>query len=137
MYFLVSGSFWIDIFFILSGFALTISYFKTKKTDLIVGGLFKRFIRLLIPTIAIFSFYHICYLLSKENSYFFSHDNRDLSLFFKDLFIGTWNGDKHYTYATWTIPLELYCSYFALIFAQVAINLKHRWLIYIFVFSFI
>ncbi len=49
--FLFDGDFWVNIFFVLSGFVLTISFFNKKGTDpsMLVKGMFKRYTRLIIP----------------------------------------------------------------------------------------
>lgn len=55
----VDGEFCVDLFFNLSGFVLTLSFFNSKKHDIIVGGLFKRYIRLMLPIMGIFMFINI------------------------------------------------------------------------------
>jgi hypothetical protein len=54
-----------------------------------------------------------------------------------DMFFGTWLDNGGYTYASWTLPHELYCSYFALQLAFIVSNINHRWIVYLSVFLFI
>ena len=66
---MINGSFWVDIFFILSGFVLTIGYFKKRDVKAIIGGTVKRYARLLIPVLAIFPLYLICAIFDKNEIY--------------------------------------------------------------------
>jgi peptidoglycan/LPS O-acetylase OafA/YrhL len=47
--FLFYGEFWVSVFFVLSGFVLTISFFKRRDPSNLVKGMFKRYARLIIP----------------------------------------------------------------------------------------
>lgn len=49
---LTSGVFAVAIFFVLSGFVLTIGYFQTKKLSIVKGLATKRYIRLMLPALA-------------------------------------------------------------------------------------
>ncbi len=46
---LFDGPFWVTMFFVLSGFVLTIGFFKERDYTILVKGMFKRYTRLLIP----------------------------------------------------------------------------------------
>src|SRR5690349_7893397 len=67
-YFLVNGTASVMFFFTLSGFVLTIKYFKTEDLKVISTGSAKRYFRLLGP---VFVTILICYLLFFFNLYFF------------------------------------------------------------------
>jgi peptidoglycan/LPS O-acetylase OafA/YrhL len=133
---LINGSFWVDIFFILSGFVLTIGYFKKRDVKAIIGGTVKRYTRLLIPVIAIFPLYLICAILDK-NEIYAGCLKRNLIEFLLDMFFGTWHNQGGYTYASWTLPHELICSYFVFQLAFIISNINHRWIAYLAVFLFL
>jgi peptidoglycan/LPS O-acetylase OafA/YrhL len=132
---MINGSFWVDIFFILSGFVLTVGYFKTRDVKIIIGGTFKRYVRLLIPVMAIFPFYVAIKTLDKNDIYE-KCSKKYLSEFLLDIIYGTWLNKSGYTYAAWTLPHELFCSYFAFQIAFIVTNINHRWIAYLSVFLF-
>ena len=61
-YVFIHGSFWVYVFFILSGFVLSIRWFKTRNHRSIYGAVFRRYLRLMLPVLGV----HIIY-------YFFTH----------------------------------------------------------------
>ena len=54
----MAGNFWVFVFFILSGFVLPLSWFRSRKPDSITGAVFRRYIRLMIPFLITISFYY-------------------------------------------------------------------------------
>ena len=52
------GYFWVVVFFILSGFVLTLRFFKIRKHTCITGGTFRRYLRLMIPVWVTLSLYY-------------------------------------------------------------------------------
>jgi peptidoglycan/LPS O-acetylase OafA/YrhL len=48
---LYSGQLWVSIFFILSGFVLPMNFFKTGRQNAIIGGTFRRYLRLMVPVL--------------------------------------------------------------------------------------
>ena len=55
---LSNGSFWVCQFFILSGFVLTLRWFKVRNQSTIFGGVFRRYIRLAMPLFFIMLLYY-------------------------------------------------------------------------------
>ena len=55
------GLFWVYVFFILSGFVLTLRFYKTRKTTCVSGGTFRRYMRLMIPLWINLSLYFIAF----------------------------------------------------------------------------
>lgn len=53
------GYFWVVVFFILSGFVLTLRFFKIRKATCVTGGTFRRYVRLMIPVWFVLSFYYM------------------------------------------------------------------------------
>ena len=49
------GYFWVVVFFVLSGFVLTLRFFKVRKSSCVTGGTFRRYLRLMIPVWVVFS----------------------------------------------------------------------------------
>ena len=54
----VDGHYWVKVFFVLSGFVLTIRWFKTRAHKSIYGATFRRYIRLMLPLLAINILYY-------------------------------------------------------------------------------
>ena len=48
----ISGAFAVSIFFVLSGFVLTVGFFQTKKSSIIERLATKRYFRLMLPALA-------------------------------------------------------------------------------------
>ena len=57
---LYHGYFWVVVFFILSGFVLTLRFFKIKKHTCVTGGTFRRYLRLMIPLWITLSLFYFC-----------------------------------------------------------------------------
>jgi len=130
------GYFWVVIFFILSGFVLPLSFFKTKKPSCIFGGTFRRYIRLMIPVLVIISLYYTVAKLSK-NSYQENKKKKNFGHLIIDGLVGTWFGDTSYTVATWTLSIELFATFFIYLVAFTAVNYRARYTIYLGIFVFI
>ena len=54
----INGYFWVVVFFILSGFVLPLSYFKSKRTSALWGGAFRRYPRLMLPVLITLTIYY-------------------------------------------------------------------------------
>lgn len=89
------GYFWVFVFFIISGFVLPIRFFVTRKETCITGGTFRRYFRLVLPVLVIFSLYYLTMKFDfyGENSFKRIKDKRFFDLLFDSLF-GTWFGDS-------------------------------------------
>ena len=55
----IDGKFWVAVFFILSGFVLTLRWFKTRAHKSIYGATFRRYWRLMLPVLAINILYYL------------------------------------------------------------------------------
>ena len=55
----IHGYFWVIVFFILSGFVLPLSYFKTRKVSSISGGVLRRYPRLMLPVLYTLTIYYL------------------------------------------------------------------------------
>jgi len=55
----IHGSFWVVVFFILSGFVLPLNFFKTGRETCITVGTFRRYLRLMLPNLMIISLYYL------------------------------------------------------------------------------
>jgi len=131
----VHGYFWVVIFFILSGFVLPLSFFKTKKPSCIFGATFRRYIRLMIPVFVIISLYYIVAKLSKNG--YREVKRKNFGHLIIDGLVGTWFGDQSYTPATWTLSIELFATFFIYLVAFTAVNYRARYTIYLGIFVFI
>ena len=56
---LTNGPFWVTLFFILSGFVLSLRWYKTRAHRSIYGGIFRRYFRLMFPLLFIICLYYL------------------------------------------------------------------------------
>lgn len=78
------------MFFVLSGFVLTLSFFRRSNPDSLIKGMFKRYVRLLIPIMGICPLY----LLQSKLNFNISYDvNKTPKVFLLDMFVGIFNGN--------------------------------------------
>jgi peptidoglycan/LPS O-acetylase OafA/YrhL len=137
------GYFWVVVFFILSGFVLTLRFFKIKKHTCITGGTFRRYLRLMIPLWVILSLYYLALrleVISKEdlkegNDLHKIKDKTFLDMVYDSLF-SVWYGDNDWAIAVWTLSIELTATFMVYLIAQTVVEYKGRQYIYILIIAF-
>jgi peptidoglycan/LPS O-acetylase OafA/YrhL len=135
---MIHGYFWVIVFFILSGFVLPLSYFKTGKLSSIYGGSLRRYPRLMLPVLFTLTLYYLVVKFGVTYKYAFPAVKRkNFGLLLLDGLVGTWLGNNDYTVVTWTLSIELWASFLIYILALVTINYRWRYMIYFFIFVFI
>ena len=91
----IHGYFWVIVFFILSGFVLPLSYFKTRKTSSLTGGAFRRYPRLMLPVLFSLTLYYAVVKFGVTYKYAFpSVKRKNFGSLLLDGFIGTWFGNN-------------------------------------------
>ncbi len=141
----VSGCFAVCVFFVLSGYVLTLPYMKEQLINKarIWASLFKRPIRLL--GLILFTMI-LSYVLNRGGLYFNKYaafltqsgwfavqvdPPSDFASFLQDLFLSPFASAQNYSGPLWTMPLEFYggmgCFLFALLFGQ----WRFRWIAYL------
>ncbi|WP_312229615.1 acyltransferase [Pseudescherichia sp.] len=134
--FIYSGDISVAIFFILSGFVLSLKFNKTKNYEYILSGVVKRYPRIMLPVAASMLFMFFILLLSDK---FIGHNfwsgTWDSFLFiFKQIMVEIpFTHNALTNYPLWTISYELFGSF--LVFAILAIfgTSKYRISFYLFV----
>jgi peptidoglycan/LPS O-acetylase OafA/YrhL len=137
------GYFWVVVFFILSGFVLTLRFFKIKKHSCVTGGTFRRYLRLMIPLWVILSLYYFCLKMeffAKEdlkdgNDLHKIKDKTFLDLTYDSLF-SVWYGDNDWAIAVWTLSIELTATFMVYLIAQTVVEYKGRGWIYFLILAF-
>lgn len=124
------------IFFILSGFVLSLKFNKTKDPFVITSGVIKRYPRLILPILAAMIMMYVLYFLLHK----FTGIDRGLSLWMavsQALYYAPFEHVSLMNYALWTISFEIYGS--LLVFSLLAIfgNNKYKFHIYILTFLFL
>ena len=128
------GYFWVYIFFILSGFVLPLRYFQTRRASCIKGGTFRRYFRLMIPVIMIFTLYYLPMKMDWFGPKTFGKIRyKNIGNLIFDGLAGTWFGDDTWTIATWTLSIELFATYLIYVAAQSAVQYRGRFMIYFFI----
>jgi peptidoglycan/LPS O-acetylase OafA/YrhL len=134
---LYHGYFWVVVFFVLSGFVLTLRFFKIRKATCVTGGTFRRYVRLMIPVWFIVSFYYMAIRFQLLDGADFDDKNDFSELkdktymdFVFDSTIGIWYGDNTWMVAVWTLSIELTATFMVYLLAQTAVEYRGRFYIY-------
>lgn len=134
----IHGYFWVIVFFILSGFVLPLSYFKTRKTSSLYGGALRRYPRLMLPVLFSLTLYYAVVKFGVTYKYAFPAVKRkNYGTLLLDGLIGTWFGNNDYTVVTWTLSIELWATFLIYLLAFVTIEYRWRYMIYLVIFIFI
>lgn len=106
------GTLWVCVFFILSGFVLPLSYFKTGRSTAITGGTMRRYFRLMLPVLMTLSLY---YFIARLDVFGESTYNKIKNKSFIDLIyagmLETWYGGWSFIEPTWTLSVEMWATY--------------------------
>lgn len=147
---LLAGNFAVSLFFIMSGYVLSIKHFSQPTNNIeIQGDAVKRYIRLGIPLLATCS---VSFLLSRGgfyfnddvaaltqnswfNVYFQSLPGQSLGGFLRDMLLALFPQSTTYNPPAWTIGIELIGSY--LTFGMVAINRSFRFRALVYISAFL
>jgi hypothetical protein len=148
---IVAGNFAVCLFFIMSGYVLSIKHFikKTENTE-IGGDALKRYVRLGIPLLATC---FLSFLISRHNLYYNNHvfmltgndwfrdyfsklENRSYLVFFQEMIFKLFFKETNYIYnpPAWTITIELIGSYLTFGILMIARNFKYRFILYMVIF---
>ncbi|HBN2229525.1 acyltransferase family protein [Escherichia coli] len=106
------------IFFILSGFVLSIKYFKNRDGNLLVDGCIKRYPRLMLPILSSLVFMYVMY----QASNMLLGSNFELTFFdalYQAVYLAPFTHSPMDNYPLWTISYEVLGSF--LLFATVAL----------------
>jgi peptidoglycan/LPS O-acetylase OafA/YrhL len=135
----IAGYCAVSVFFVLSGFVLPLQWFLKRRYSSIYGGVYRRYLRLMLPMLLALSFYYLAAKLDwttrpgtlsrvKPKSFF---------EFLIDGTIGVWFMNTDYAGLTWTLSVELLASYFIYLLALVPIHYYGRWWVYAFTLVFL
>jgi peptidoglycan/LPS O-acetylase OafA/YrhL len=138
-----SGSFAVAIFFVLSGFVLSIGFFQTRKIQIIQDLAAKRYLRLMLPALVSVI---ICYLVMKLG---LAHVQAVVSITKSGWLDGVWNFPPHllgalkgalfgifidkgniYNGVLWTMTTEFFGSFIVFGTLLLFAKSKYRWITY-------
>ncbi len=128
--FLNSGTFYVSVFFVLSGYVLSHKYFSSNDVEALISGLFRRFLRLFMPITFVII---LSYILLMSHLYFndpvsqismsnwFSnlwHIGNPTRLLFENILYGSslFVGVASFDTCLWTMSWEFYGSLFVFTF---------------------
>jgi len=141
---LYAGTFAVAIFFVLSGFVLSIGYFQKKDESIVKRLASRRYLRLMLPALASTL---LCFLLIKFGAS--SNIEKTAGLTGSDWLGGTWNGGaslfdaiysgsigiflqsgSFYNNVLWTMMIEFFGSFLVFTFLIVAAKSRYRPIVY-------
>lgn len=142
----IAGNFAVCIFFVLSGFVLSVKFFKTKDRGVVVASASRRFFRLMIPA---FGSVLLAYLVLRVGAMhngpagaaignnwlqlFWSYPAHLGQALFQGLY-GIWFGTTDfitsYNVVLWTMHYELYGSFLVFMLLVMFGTERNRWLFY-------
>lgn len=127
------------MFFILSGFVLPISWFKSRKTNSISGAAYRRYLRLMLPMFVVLSIYYLIAKLDapQKMKTFSKIKHKQFPQLCLDGLIGVWFMNQDYMGLTWTLSVELFASFWIFLLSFVVINYRGRYWIYALIFFFL
>ena len=139
----LSGTFAVAIFFVLSGFVLSIAYFKTRIPEIVTRMAIKRYPRLMLPALVSTL---LCYALIKLG---LSHTQAATALTGSSWLLSGWNfipglwnalwsgtvdiftsGSSVYNNALWTMKIEFLGSFLVFAFLLLFSHSPRRWILY-------
>ena len=138
-----SGSLPISVFFCLSGFVLSIRFFKTKDSMSVVSGAARRYVRLVIPILAastfvfvlmslgVFHNHEAAYITRSDWLYKYFGQSPDFTIMLREsIFDVFYHNSRAYNPVLWTMQVELYGSF--LVFGSLLVfgRLRYRPLAY-------
>lgn len=142
---LYSGAFAVAIFFVLSGFVLSIGFFTTGKIIIIQKLAAKRYLRLMIPAlVSIMIAWLLLTLKFSHNSQAFAFTQSSwlatqwdfIPNFFGAIWQGMWGifttGEVYYNPVLWTMLFEFAGSFLVFLVLALFGKFQKRWIIYIF-----
>lgn len=123
------------IFFVLSGFVLTFSFFFTANHEKLVSGAVRRYIRLLIPILFLLSVTYALIYPGPSNLIDLYSLKEMLSEGFWGVFLQGQTAYapevREYTGVLWTITIEFIGSFLVFSFAALFGQLRNRWILYL------
>lgn len=141
---ILTGSFSVAIFFVLSGFVLSIGFFKKGDVSVIRRLALKRYLRLMLPALAVILFAYVTIQLNldvwREQVVAITHSSWLAGLWTQspnlwealkqgvyDAFV---TGNVSYNPVLWTVRYELIGSFIIFGVALLFTNSKYRWIAY-------
>lgn len=147
-----SGAFAVAIFFVLSGFVLTIGFFQKDDDRIIKKLAAKRYLRLMIPALTSILIIWLVLQLGMDKgkgaAEAITHAGSSTSLwafntsFFDAIQQGVWGiftktlETFHYNPVLWTMQFEFIGSFMVFAVALLFGRSRHRWLVYFFILLF-
>lgn len=141
-----AGVFSVCIFFVLSGYVLTLKYFQTRDNNVIISGTVRRYIRLFVPVfvVTMLSFlvssaglfhYYIEAVTISANSNYYNHWTFTPNIIdaikqamWNSFFIG---GNIYYDPVLWTMKIEFFGSMLVFVMAFLFGARRSRWIFYL------
>lgn len=140
----VAGNLAVCVFFVLSGFVLSLKYFKLKDANILVSSAVRRYFRLAIPTIgSVLLAYFVLRIggMHTQQTAAVTESSSWLATFWNfpaHVFTAVYQGvygvfvtsDATYNIVLWTMHFELFGSFLVFMFLALFGKLPNRWFFY-------
>jgi peptidoglycan/LPS O-acetylase OafA/YrhL len=140
----------IALFFVLSGFVMTYKFFRDRDDEILVSAAIRRYPRLAVP---VFALIVITFILIQFSGFQFAnkmaldrpnpsvrltmwdHQDSIIAMFREGLVDSFFNYKADYTVILWVMTYEFLGSLAAMALAFLAVRIRNRWFIYMFVMA--
>jgi peptidoglycan/LPS O-acetylase OafA/YrhL len=131
----IGRNFSICVFFVLSGFVLTYSFFRTGRHETLVSGAVRRYIRLLVPILFVLVLVYVLIYPGPEDLFDIHAFTMMISQAFWGVFLQGQSAYlpnvEDYTGVLWTITIEFIGSFLVFSFAALFGQLRNRGVFYL------
>ncbi|GFN33663.1 hypothetical protein PCURB6_39230 [Paenibacillus curdlanolyticus] len=121
---LYSGNFAVCIFFVLSGFVLSIKFFQTKNIQVLRERAIKRYFRLVLPVFTSVVLFFIAFYIFEENAPILHQ------ALYEGLIGSFISHQAHYNVVLWTMTFEFLGSMLVFLFCALFGTIKNRFVFY-------
>lgn len=147
LHILFAGSSAVTLFFVLSGFVLSVKFFGSKDTSILTSSALRRYSRLMFPALGsiVITYFILRFGLSyvrttqsiTGSGWLGTLWNFPISFFgavwqgIYTIFFGDFNTNTSYNFNLWTMHYELFGSFIVFMVMAIFGKLKNRWIVYI------
>lgn len=139
-----SGSFAVAVFFVLSGFVLSVKFFQTSSVDVVVSSALRRYVRLAVPVLGsvVVAWFLLAAGLMRNHeaaertgstgwlSTFWNMSANPVRAVYEGTYGAFFRGSVDYNSSLWTMSYELAGSFIVFMLLALFGKVRRRWVVY-------